>query len=71
MRRWSLLQRLQNHNLLYYLGFSDFLTAKAPLRDRSVTYRGLQGRGLRLDFFTARAPLAWSLALTPYPAVFL
>ncbi len=36
----------------------DFLTAEAPLCDRSATYRGLQGRGLSLDphFLTARAP---------------
>ena len=27
----------------------DFLTAEAPLCDRSATYRGLQGRGLSLD----------------------
>ncbi len=28
---------------------TDFFTAKAPLCDRSATYRGLQGRGLSLD----------------------
>ena len=51
----------------------DFLTAEAPLCDRSATYRGLQGRGLSVDphFLAARAPLAGSLALNPSPPVFL
>ncbi len=55
----------------------DFLTAEAPLCDRSATYRGLQGRGLSLDhrlfyrasapFVTALAERAGSLALNPPP----